>query len=104
MTDRPLITNDLRPPALPPKKVVQSNASSPTIRCCLFLFCLSGDVAFSEYCCTIVVSSLCGEHVVHFCLPGGVLFPPCDHGLYRLNVFNRSVCFPSPWRVSGPNY
>ena len=32
MTDRLLITNDLRPRA-PPPKVVQSNASSPTIRC-----------------------------------------------------------------------
>ena len=35
MTDRSLITNDLRPPAHPPKNVVQSNASSPAVRCYL---------------------------------------------------------------------
>ena len=39
-----------------------------------------GDVAFSEYFCTITVFSLYGEYVERFFLPGGV-FLPCDHGL-----------------------
>ena len=39
------------------------------------LFCFFGDVAFSEYFCTITISSLYGENVVCFpLLPDGVLF------------------------------
>ena len=38
-----------------------------------------GDVALSEYFCTIVVFSLYGGYVVRFLLPDGV-FLPCDHG------------------------
>ena len=39
-----------------------------------------GDVAFSEYFCTITVFSSYAEYVVRFPLPDGV-FLPCDHGL-----------------------
>ena len=37
-------------------------------------FCFFGDVAFSEYLCTIAVLSLFGEYVVRFILPDGVFF------------------------------
>ena len=48
----------------------------------LFLpfFCFFGDVAFSEYFCTITLFSLYRRSVVSFFLPDGV-FLPCDHGL-----------------------
>ena len=46
----------------------------------LFPFCFFGDVALSEYFCTIAICSLYGEYIVRFFLPGGV-FLPCDHGL-----------------------
>ena len=49
-----------------------------------FVFTLFGDVAFSEYFCTITIFSLYGEYVVRFFLPGGV-FLPCDHGLDLLH-------------------
>ena len=48
----------------------------------LFLpcFCFFGDVAFSEYFCTVSVFSLYWEDVVRFFLTDGV-FLPCDHVL-----------------------
>ena len=45
-----------------------------------FFFCLFGDVAFSEYICTIFDFSLYGEYVVRSFLPNGA-FLPCHHGL-----------------------
>ena len=69
--------------SLKPRPFVQSlsvlrYACGPT---CFFLFFLSfGDVAFSEYFCTITAFSLYGEYVARFPLPDGV-FLPCDHGL-----------------------
>ena len=52
---------------------------------CFFLFFVSlGDVAFSEYFCTIAVLSLDGEYVVRPPLPDGV-FLPCDNGLNILH-------------------
>ena len=52
---------------------------STTTVCVLFCFCFCffGDVAFSEYLCTIVITvlSLHGEYVVRFSLPGGVFLP-----------------------------
>ena len=72
---------------------------------CTFYFCLLGQVAFSEYFCTIIlVSSLYGEYVVRFFLPDGV-FLPCDHGLdflYQLmRGFNQSI--NQPTRMGGSN-
>ena len=72
-----------------PRPFVQSffvlqYACAPTATCsyqCLrpFLF-FFGDVAFSEYFCTITVFYLYGEYAVRFFLPdGGYL--PYDHGL-----------------------
>ena len=45
-------------------------------------FCFFGDVAFSDYFCTITLWSLYGEYVVRFFLPDDV-FPPCDHAWAR---------------------
>ena len=39
-----------------------------------------GDVAFSEYFCTITVFSLYGEYVVRCPLPDDGVFLPSDHG------------------------
>ena len=55
-------------------------ASVPTAARVSSVFPFFGDVAFSEYFCTITVLCLYGEYVVRFFLPGGV-FLPCDHGL-----------------------
>ena len=40
-----------------------------------------GDVAFSEYFCTISAFSLYGEYVLRSFLPNGGVFLRCDHGL-----------------------
>ena len=54
---------------------VSVKLSTVTFCCCFF-----GDIAFSEYFCTITVFSLYGEYVVRFSLQGDI-FLPCDHGL-----------------------
>ena len=65
---------------------LDSHAQLPNICLCpllfLFRFCFFGDVAFSEYFCTIIiaVSFLYGEDVVRSPLPD-VVFLPCDHRL-----------------------
>ena len=41
----------------------------------VFSFCLFGDVAFSEYFCTIAAFSLYREYVVRSILPNGVFLP-----------------------------
>ena len=58
-------------------------------------FLFLGDVALSEYICTITVFSLYGEYVVRFFLPNGG-FLPCDHGLdflhnKHMREFNQSI-------------
>ena len=62
--------------------IIHIGSSSTAEHMFLFpvFFCFFGDVAFSEYFCTITVFSLYGEYVVRFPLPDGV-YLPCDHGL-----------------------
>ena len=66
-----------------------------TTVCALFCFsffgfssCLFGDVAFSEYFCTIAVSSWYGEYFVRFFLPDCVVFDLAPTGCF----FYISVC------------
>ena len=67
--------------SLKPRPFVQSSFDMQAPRePHVFLFPFEGEVAFSEYFCTIAVFSLYGENVVRSFLPDGV-FLPCDHGL-----------------------
>ena len=90
--------------AAAPRSIVFRYACAPTATrsylatvCVLFFLFLFlsffrsvGDVAFSEYFCTIAVFSSYGEYVVpFFSLPAGV-FLPCDHGTGW--TFDISLC------------
>ena len=68
---------DIHAPRQP--HAVPQQLSAPFF-CFFVLFCFFGNVAFSEYFCTIAVFSLYGEYVVRSFFPNGV-FLPCDHGL-----------------------
>ena len=66
-----------------PHAVTYNNCLRPFLYLFLPFFCfLFGDVAFSEYFCTIAVVSLYGEYVIPVRLfPSDGVFLPCDHGL-----------------------